>query len=132
MATQFILAPPQSTSSNRTANLIGGSAAAAAILWNCHIAITGPGKFLNALTTVFRVPPERPMIIPGTRYEGVLGTRYEGVLVRLATRTHRIADEITGQTRPRRDPRQGTCQKMYVEAFNEYLSRHQNRRNRTS
>jgi hypothetical protein len=124
VATQFILAPPQSTSSNRTANLIGRSAAAAAILWNCHIAITGPGKFLNALTTVFRVPPERPMIIPGTRYEGVL--------VRLATRTHRIADEITRQTRPRRDPRQGTCQKMYVEAFNEYLSRHQNRQNRTS
>jgi hypothetical protein len=79
---------------------------------------------LNALTAAFRVPPERPMIIPGTRYEGAL--------VRLATRTHRIADEITGQTQPRRGPRQGTCQKMYVEAFNEYLSRHQNCHNRTS
>lgn len=117
MTAQFVLAPPQSTSPAHTADVLGRSAAAAAILWNCHIAISGPDKFLDALTIALRVPPERPQFTPGTRYNGAL--------LRLANRAHRIANELTTQTQLRRGPRRRVCQTMYVQAFNEYLSRQQ-------
>lgn len=112
---RFALAPPDSTAPEHAADLFGRSAAAAAIQWNCHLAITGPERFLTDLTAALRVPPERPMIIPGTRYDGAL--------VRLATRAHRIAHELTSRARPGRSTNTPGCQQMYIEAFNEYLAR---------
>lgn len=115
MTAQFVLAPPQSTSPAHTADVLGRSAAAAAILWNCHIAISGPDKFLDALTTALRVPPDRPQLTPGTHYNSPL--------LRLANRAHRLASELTARPEPRRR----VCQRMYVQAFNEHLSRQQPR-----
>lgn len=108
---QFILAAAGSTSPARTADVLGLSAAAAAISWNCHLAHTGPAEFLSALTAALRIPPQRPTIAPGTSYDGAL--------VRLATRAYRIADELTADQGSRARPQRT----MYVEAFNEYLSR---------
>ncbi|MGB8406708.1 MAG: hypothetical protein WCE30_21865 [Mycobacterium sp.] len=111
----FILATPGSTSPAHTADLLGLSAAAAAIMWNCHLAHTGPEQFLRTLTSTLRIPPQRPMI--------TTGTRYDGAMVRMATRAYRIANELADRATPTRSGQQG----MYVEAFNEYLSRRQQR-----
>lgn len=112
---RFVLASPGSNSPERTADVFGRSAAAAAIQWNCHLAISGPEKFLSALTAALRVPPERPLIVPGTRYDGAM--------VRLATRAHRLAQELTSRPRPNHAAITGVSQKMFIEALNEYLSR---------
>ncbi|CAN3132209.1 hypothetical protein ACNUDN_30240 [Mycobacterium sp. smrl_JER01] len=116
MNTQFLLAPPRSTTQAHAADLLGRSAAAAAILWNTHVALTGPEQFLRALTTALRVPAERPSPTP----DGL----HSGALLRLATRTHRLAGDLTAAATARRRTHTSTCQALYTEAFNEYLSRH--------
>lgn len=115
MSTQFLLAPPRSNTPAHAADLLGRSAAAAAILWNTHVALTGPEQFLRALTTALRVPAERPALAPAMLASGAL--------LRLATRTHRLAGNLTAQTTARHT-RRGSCQSLYTEAFNEYLYRH--------
>lgn len=112
---QFILAAPGSSSPAHTADLLGLSAAAAAIMWNCHLAHTGPERFLSTLTSTLRIPPQRPVITPGTRYDGAM--------VRMATRAYRIANELAARATPHSGGQHG----MYVEALNEYLSRRQRR-----
>lgn len=113
---QFVLAAPGSTSPAHTADLLGLSAAAAAILWNCHLAHSGPEQFLSTLTSTLRIPPQRPVI--------AACTRYDGAMVRMATRAYRIANELADRATPDLRGQQG----MYVEAFNEYLSRRQQRK----
>lgn len=113
---QFILAAPGSTSPAHTADLLGLSAAAAAIMWNCHLAHTGPEQFLSTLSDTLRIPPQRPIITSGTRYDGAM--------VRMATRAYRIANELADRATPGSSGRQ----EMYVTALNEYLSRRQHRK----
>jgi len=113
---QFILAAPGSTSPAHTADLLALSAAGAAIMWNCRLAHTGPDRFLNALSSALRIPPQRPMI--------TAGTRYDGAMVRMATRAYRIANELADRATPDLTGQHG----VYVAAFNEYLSRRQHRK----
>ena len=115
MNTQFLLAPPRSHTQAHAADLLGRSAAAAAILWNTHVALTGPDQFLRALTTALRVPAERPPIAPDMLHNGAL--------LRLATRTHRLAGNLTADATTGH-ARRHACQSLYTEAFNEYLRRH--------
>jgi len=113
---QFILAAPGSTSPAHTADLLGLSAAAAAIMWNCHLAHTGPDQFLSELSRTLRIPAQRPLI--------AAGTRYDGAMVRMATRAYRIANELADRAHPDLRGQHGT----YVAALNEYLSRRQHRK----
>lgn len=115
MSAQFLLAPPRSTTPTHAADLLGRSAAAAAILWNTHVTITGPDQFLRALTAALRVPAERPAL--------TADSLHSGALLRLATRAHRLAGDLTAQAAARPRTHQRPCQALYTAAFNEYLHR---------